>query len=56
MYQRLTVQAQHVDPDFYDLYYPPGALTAQHLQHFERWHPEQAGPDGSPPHRENGGT
>ncbi len=51
MYQRLTVQGQHVDPDFYAHYYPPGALTDQHLEHFCRWHPEMAGPDGRPPLR-----
>jgi hypothetical protein len=51
MYQRLTCQAQHVDPDFYAEHYPPGALTEQHLQHFARWHPELAGPDGAPPRR-----
>jgi hypothetical protein len=55
MYQRLTVQAQHVDPDFYDLYYPPGALTQQHLGHFDRWHPELAEADGRPPHRHGDG-
>ena len=49
MYQRLTGQAQHVDPDFYARYYPPGALTEQHHAHFERWHPELAGDDGRPP-------
>ena len=49
MYQRLTCQAQHVDPDFYAEHYPPGALTAQHLEHFRRWHPELAGADGGPP-------
>lgn len=48
MYQRLTVQAQHADPDFYERYYPPGALTGQHLGHFERWHPETG---GAPPRR-----
>jgi hypothetical protein len=51
LYQRLTCQAQHVDPDFYAEYYPPGALTAQHLRHFERWHPELADPAGRPPRR-----
>jgi hypothetical protein len=51
MYQRLTCQAQHVDPDFYAQYYPPGALTDQHHSHFERWHPEMAGDDGRPPLR-----
>jgi hypothetical protein len=51
MYQRLTCQAQHVDPDFYAKYYPPGALTQQHHQHFHRWHPELADEDGLPPRR-----
>jgi hypothetical protein len=52
MYQRLTCQAQHVDPDFYAEHYPPGALTPQHAEHFPRWHPELAGPDGGPPRRD----
>lgn len=51
MYQRLTCQAQHVDPDFYAEYYPPGSLTRQHIDHFRRWHPDIAGPDGLPPRR-----
>jgi hypothetical protein len=51
MYQRLTVQAQHADPDFYERYYPPGALTPQHLDHVRRWHPELADADGRPPRR-----
>jgi len=51
MYQRLTVQAQHADPDFYARYYPPGALTEQHLSHFERWHPDEADAQGRPPLR-----
>jgi hypothetical protein len=51
MYQRLTCQAQHVDPDFYAQYYPPGAVTEQHHAHFERWHPELTGDDGKPPRR-----
>jgi hypothetical protein len=49
MYQRLTCQAQHVDPDFYEEHYPPGALTHQHHEHFHRWHPRLADADGSPP-------
>jgi hypothetical protein len=52
MYQRLTCQAQHVDPDFYEEHYPPGALTDQHQAHFRRWHPELAGADGGPPRAE----
>jgi hypothetical protein len=51
MYQRLTCQAQHLDPDFYEEYYPPGAITRQHERHFALWHPELVGPDGKPPRR-----
>ena len=51
MYQRLTCQAQHVDPDFYAEYYPPGALTHQHHEHFRRWHPELTDSEGLPPRR-----
>jgi hypothetical protein len=51
MYQRLTVQAQHVDTDFYEAHYPPGAVTPQHHAHFERWHPELVDDDGKPPRR-----
>jgi hypothetical protein len=51
MYQRLTVQAQHVDPDFYAEFYPEGSVTRQHQMHFERWHPELAERDGKPPRR-----
>ncbi len=52
MYQRLTCQAQHVDPDFYEKHYPPGALTHQHHEHFRLWHPELADSDGRPPRRD----
>lgn len=51
MYQRLTTQAQHVDPDFYDQYYPDGALSGQHLSHFHRWHPDLCDHEGKPPRR-----
>ena len=51
MYQRLTCQAQHVDPDFYGEYYPPGALTDQHTEHMRRWHPDRADEHGRPPRR-----
>ena len=51
MYQRLTCQAQHVDTDFYEQYYPPGSVTNQHYKHFERWHPELADDEGRPPRK-----
>jgi hypothetical protein len=49
MYQRLVCQVQHVDTDFYEQYYPPGAVTDQHHRHFAEWHPELADQDGKPP-------
>ena len=49
MFQRLTTQAQHVDPDFYEEHYPDGALSGQHLNHFSRWHPDLCDHDGKPP-------
>jgi hypothetical protein len=52
MYQRLTCQAQHIDLDFYEEHYPPGAVTGQHQAHFHRWHPELADADGRPPRRD----
>jgi hypothetical protein len=49
MYQRLTCQAQHLDLDFYEHYFPDGAVTNQHEQHFSRWHPELCDAHGRPP-------
>jgi hypothetical protein len=37
------VQAVHLDTEFYDLHYQPGAYLPTHRDHMERWHP-----DGSP--------
>ena len=51
MYQRLTTQAQHIDTDFYDLYYPEGSYSGQHANHFHRWHPELCDHDGKPPRK-----
>jgi hypothetical protein len=51
MYQRLTCQAQHLDLDFYAHYFPDGATTNQHEQHFSRWHPELCDAHGRPPHK-----
>jgi hypothetical protein len=60
MYQRLTVQGQHADPDFYERFYPPGALAEQHLEHSSRWHPTSRGrmagrPDAAPDPARPGG-
>ena len=40
MFLRFMVQAHHLDLDFYDKYYPPGAYTEAHKNHFARWHPD----------------
>jgi len=36
----LGFQAGHVDPDFYDRHYRPGALSATQREHMARWHGE----------------
>ena len=40
MYVRLVLQAHHLDLDFYDRHYAPGAYTDSHRDHFKLWHPE----------------
>lgn len=40
MYIRYAVQAHHLDTGFYDKYYPKGAYTQLHAEHFDLWHPE----------------
>jgi len=32
------VQAQHLDTDFYDAHYDPGAYLSTHADHMKRWH------------------
>lgn len=32
------VQAQHIDLDFYDTHYRPGAYLETHAEHMQRWH------------------
>jgi len=39
MFMRLVFQAQHIDLEFYDKYYPPGTYTDMHLNHFKLFHP-----------------
>ena len=36
------VQAVHLDTEFYDTHYKPGAYLKSHASHWERWHPESA--------------
>ena len=33
------LQAQHLDVDFYDRYFKPGAYLETHAEHQRRWHP-----------------
>ena len=44
MYMRLVFQAQHLDLDFYDKYYPPGSYTDQHVNTFKYFQPEKKNP------------
>ena len=34
-----VLQAQHIDLDFYDRFFRPGAVLDTHRRHFEVWHP-----------------
>jgi hypothetical protein len=45
----MAFQVHHIDRDFYDRFYRPGAYTDAHVAHFGRWHPEAPGPDGTDP-------
>jgi hypothetical protein len=35
------VQAHHLDLDFYDRFFKPGAYLRTHAEHMQRWHGEQ---------------
>lgn len=37
------VQAVHLDTDFYDTHYQPGAYLVTHAEHMERWHTDRSG-------------
>lgn len=34
----LYIQAQHIELEFYDKYYQPGAYLKSHKQHMDKWH------------------
>ncbi len=38
MQARISVIVHHIDPEFYDAYYPPGYVTARHREHMTAWH------------------
>lgn len=44
MFLRFMVQAHHLDLDFYNKFYPAGAYTESHKNHFKLWHPELKDP------------
>lgn len=37
------LQAHHLDLEFYDRFYEPGAYLQSHARHMERWHPDSTG-------------
>ena len=39
----MAYQAHHVDTEFYDRFFKPGAYHDLHRRHFEVWHAEEAG-------------
>jgi hypothetical protein len=41
MFLIMYLQAHHIDLDFYDRFYRPGAYLKTHSAHMERWHPEK---------------
>ncbi len=36
----MAYQAHHIDREFYDRFYRPGAYEDAHVEHFARWHPD----------------
>jgi hypothetical protein len=42
------VQAHHLDLDFYDRFFRPGAYLRTHAEHMQRWHGEQEPPARQP--------
>lgn len=41
MFLIMYLQAHHLDLDFYDRFYKPGAYLQTHARHMARWHPEK---------------
>lgn len=40
MFLIMYLQAHHLDLDFYDKFYEPGAYLKTHAEHIKQWHPE----------------
>jgi hypothetical protein len=43
MFLIMYLQAQHLDPDFYDTFYTPGSYLKTHAMHMAKWHPDESG-------------
>jgi hypothetical protein len=43
MFVIMYLQAHHIDLDFYDTFYKPGAYLRTHAAHMDRWHSKEAG-------------
>ncbi len=43
MFLNTYLQAQHIDLEFYDKFYRPGAYLKTHADHMQRWHPGKNG-------------
>jgi hypothetical protein len=39
MFLIMYLQAHHIDLDFYDTFYSPGAYLRSHAEHMKKWHP-----------------
>ncbi|MFQ5843121.1 MAG: hypothetical protein ACE5I8_11880, partial [Thermodesulfobacteriota bacterium] len=37
-------QAQHLELEFYEKFYPPGTCSPAHEEHFRQWHPDMKDP------------
>jgi hypothetical protein len=42
-------QAHHLDLDFYDRFFKPGAYLRTHAEHMQRWHGERQEPAAHQP-------
>jgi hypothetical protein len=42
MFLIMSLQAHHLDLDFYDTFYKPGAYLRTHAMHMAHWHPDRA--------------
>jgi hypothetical protein len=40
MFVIMVLQAQHLDMQFYEVFYKPGAYLKTHAEHLSKWHPE----------------